>query len=86
MSLAVEIFLIRHKEETRGGEYVELMHSLFAKQSEKVWFFKNDSVAISSMLKEYLDMFRVKMRTYDSILDLKTSILRIVGYSMETYE
>ncbi|TSA57899.1 hypothetical protein D4R42_00720 [bacterium] len=40
MGLAVEIFLIRHKEETRGGEYVELMHALFRGLSEKIWFFK----------------------------------------------
>jgi hypothetical protein len=28
MRLAKVIFLIRHKEETRGGEYMELMHTL----------------------------------------------------------
>lgn len=83
MSLAVEIFLVRHKEETHGGEYVELMHALFTGQSEKVWLFRNNSITVSSMLMEYLDMFRVKIRTYDSSFDLKTSILRIVSYSVE---
>ena len=83
MGLAVEIFLIRHKEETRGGEYVELMHVLFTDQAEKMWFFKNNSITISSMLMEYLDKFRIKMRDYTNFDDLKTGILRIIGYSSE---
>lgn len=81
MGLATEIFLLRDKEETRGGEYVELMHALLRNQSEKTWFFKNSSIVLSSMLKEYLDKFRVKMRYYSNPDDLKTSIIRIIGYA-----
>jgi hypothetical protein len=83
MSLALEIFVVRHKEETRGGEYVELMHALFNDQSEKLWLFRNNSITVSDMLMEYLDMFRVKLRTYIDFTDLKTSILRIIRYSIE---
>lgn len=80
---AVEIFLIRHKAETRGGEYVELMHILFADKSKKLWFFKNTSIVISAMLEEYLDMFRVKIREYQNFEDLKICVTRIVRYSTE---
>jgi hypothetical protein len=80
---AAEIFLIRHKAETRGGEYVELMHVLFSDKSEKLWFFKNTSIVISSMLEEYLDMFRVKIREYQNLTELKNCVTRIVRYSVE---
>jgi hypothetical protein len=80
MNLAKEIFLIREEELTRGGEYVELMHALFSDEANKIWFFSKKSLTISSMLMEYLDMFRVKMRSYTGLPDLKKGIVRIVDY------
>jgi hypothetical protein len=35
MRIADVIFLLRDKEETRGGEYLELMHALFRGHAEK---------------------------------------------------
>lgn len=80
MQFTKTIFLIRHKEETRGGEYIELMHALFQRQSEKVWFFKKEGIHLSEMLMEYLDKFKINIRPYQNISDLKTGILRILGY------
>jgi hypothetical protein len=86
MSLALEIFLVRDLELTRGGEYIELMHALFAGQSGKVWFFRNNLIVVSSMLMEYLDMFRVNMRIYRNYDELETGITRIISHSIENEE
>jgi len=80
MRLAEAIFLIRHKEETRGGEYLELMHALFNGYSEKVWFFKKNGLKPSSMLMEYLDKFKVNMRTYSNEEELRSAVVRILKY------
>jgi len=82
MKLAKAIFLIRDKEETRGGEYVELLHALFQGHSNKVWFFKRNNMRLSAMLMEYLDKFRIKMRTYNDESDLKRAITRILKYEL----
>jgi predicted ATP-dependent protease len=80
---AKAIFLVRDKEETRGGEYLELMHSLFRKHGGKLWFLKKDGVILSSMLMEYLDKYSVKMRTYQAESDLKRTVLRILQYQLQ---
>jgi hypothetical protein len=74
------IFLIRHKEETRGGEYVELMYALNKGYAGKIWFFKNEGIILSSMLMEYMDMYKVTMRTYFKLEDLKSGVLRVLEY------
>ncbi len=83
MGLSKGIFLIREEELTRGGEYVELMHTLFSGKGKKIWFFKKDSIQVSSMLMEYLDTFEVKMRSYSKENELLAEIIRIVGYLEE---
>jgi len=82
MRLARVIFLVRDREETLGGEYVELMHALFQGHSEKVWFFKRNGVRVSAMLMEYLDKFRVNMRHYVKQQDLAAGIIRILRYEL----
>jgi hypothetical protein len=86
MSLAIEIFLVRDLELTRGGEYLEMMHTLFTNQSEKLWFFMKNSITLSSMLMEYLDIFRVKMRTYKNYSELRAALIRIITHSLENQE
>jgi hypothetical protein len=86
MGLARVLFLIRDKEETRGGEYVELMHALFQKHSEKIWFFKREGVRISEMLMEYLDRFGVKIRPYIDKQDLVEEIIRILRNILSSSE
>ena len=80
MQLAKTIFLIRHKEETRGGEYIELMHALFQRHFNKIWFFKKEGIHLSTMLMEYLDKSKINIRPYHNFSDLKTEILRILQY------
>ncbi|MEM2971740.1 MAG: hypothetical protein QW270_04885 [Candidatus Bathyarchaeia archaeon] len=80
--MAKAIFLIRHKEETRGGEYLELMHAIFSGYSEKVWFFKRNGLQLSAMLMEYMDKFKVNMRTYNNGKSLITAVTRILKYSL----
>ncbi|MEM2995242.1 MAG: hypothetical protein QXI91_04420 [Candidatus Bathyarchaeia archaeon] len=82
MRLAKAIFLIRHKEETRCGEYLELMHALFSGHSEKVWFFKRNGLQLLAMLMEYMDKFKVNMRTYNNGKSLTTAVTRVLKYSL----
>ena len=82
MQLAIEIFLIRHKEETRGGEYLELMHAIFQRHSDKVWFFKKEGIHLSDMLMEYLDSFRVKLRPYADLSELINEVSRVLEYTL----
>jgi hypothetical protein len=86
MQVTKAILLIRHKEETRGGEYLELMHALFRGYAEKIWFFKRNGIDLSAMLMEYLDKFKVKMRTYKKEQDLTTTIMRILKYELQSTE
>ena len=83
---AAAIFLLRNKEETRGGEYLELMHALFRGHAEKIWFLKKNEIVLSAMLMEYLDKYQVKMRTYCEDKDLKDTILRILKYQIQNSE
>lgn len=84
MRLAKALFLIRDREETRGGEYIELMHALSQGHSEKIWFFKRNGVRLSAMLMEYLDKFRVKIRPYTNQQDLITEAIRILTYELSS--
>jgi hypothetical protein len=83
MRNAKVIFLLRDKEETRGGEYLELMHALFRDHAGKLWFLKRNDIALSSMLMEYLDKYGVKLRTYQAESDLKTTVIRILHYQFQ---
>jgi len=82
MTTAKVIFLLREKEETRGGEYLELMHALFRGHAEKIWFLKKNSITLSAMLMEYLDKYKVKMRTYHEKSDLETAVIRTLKYQL----
>ena len=78
MQVAKRIFIIRDKEETRCGEYLELAHALMIKQSEKIYLFRQKDIELSQMLYEYLESFRVITRTYSDYCELRTIILRII--------
>ena len=80
---ATAIFLLRHKEETRGGEYLELMHALFRGHAGKIWFLKKNEIELSAMLMEYLDKYEVKMRTYHGERDLENTVMRTLKYQLQ---
>jgi hypothetical protein len=83
MSGSKAMFLLRDKEETRGGEYLELMHVLFRGQAGKLWFLKREGITLSAMLMEYLDKYGVKMRTYNTENDLKQAVIRTLQYRLQ---
>jgi len=83
MENAKVIFLLRDKEETRGGEYLELMHALFRGYAGKLWLLKKNGLVLSSMLMEYLDKYGVKMRTYQGKSDLKKAVIRVLQYHLQ---
>jgi hypothetical protein len=83
MLIARAIFFLRQKEETRGGEYLELMHALYKGYSEKIYLFKKDGIELSAMLMEYLDKHKVIMRTYQRELDLIDSMVRMIKYRLQ---
>ena len=80
---ATAIFLLRHKEETRGGEYLELMHALFRGHAGKIWFLKKNEIELSAMLMKYLDKYEVKMRTYHGERDLENTVMRTLKYQLQ---
>jgi hypothetical protein len=84
MKVAGKIFLIREKTETRGGEYIELMYALHHGYSAKIVFCKKDSIKLSGMLMEYMDIYNVNLRTYKNIRELNRNIGRIVEYHVCT--
>jgi len=82
MRISQNIILLRDKEETRGGEYLELLHAIFQNYSDKIWFFRRDGIQLSAMLMEYLDNFRIKIRSYNSEKNLLSSVMRVLGYEI----
>ena len=83
MRIADVLFLLRDKEETRGGEYLELMHGLFRGHAKKIWFLKKNGILLSTMLMEYLDKYEVKMRTYQGESDLENAVIRTLKYQLQ---
>jgi hypothetical protein len=83
MRNAKTIFLLRDKEETRGGEYLELMHALFRGHAQKIWVLNKNGIELSAMLMEYLDKYGVKMRQYRRESDLKDVVLRALQYQLQ---
>jgi len=79
MDFSKIILLIRHKEETRGGEYLELIYALNKTDPGKIWFFHNRDVELSGMLMEFLDRFEVKMRVYTDET-YAAVVLRVLDY------
>lgn len=62
---------------------MELMHALFRGHSNKIWFFKKESIELSAMLMEYLDKHKVVMRSYKSEQDLVDSMIRTILYRLQ---
>jgi len=80
MDISKVIMLIRQKEETRGGEYLELIYAL-NKKPNIVWYFYNRDIELSGMLMEFLDRFEVKMRVYTDETYV-TVVLRVLDYQI----
>lgn len=79
-------FLVRDKELTRGGEYIELAFILglgTERTRNRMWFMHRQLVPISKMAEEILDMYGVASRTYATENELLERIARITLYQAD---
>ncbi len=77
------VFVIRHKELTRGGEYIELAFLLGKGLDPRiVYILVNSEVKISVMLKELIDFTKINFRVYEDEDDLIETIIRIIYYEI----
>ena len=80
---AALIFVIRHRELTRGGEYIELAYLATAVESNKMWLMKREGVPLSTMVLEFLDSLGINMRTYSTQRELIAEAVRILRYRIK---
>ena len=78
-TISTSIFLIRHKELTRGEEYVELIHLLQQLSKDKLSFIKREGFDISTMAWEILDSYSIQYRTYKTEKDLLNRVKGLFG-------
>ncbi len=71
------ILVIRRKEETRGGEYIELAYGI-REHRDKFYFFAKKDISLSTMVDELLNKFNVQKRGYVDTNDLVKQVLDII--------
>jgi len=77
------IFVIRHKELTRCGEYIELAFLLGRGLApHTVYMLVNKEIEVSAMLKELIDYAEIHFRVYENEDDLIETVRRIVYYKV----
>jgi len=77
------VFVIRHRELTRCGEYIELVFLLSRNLDPRiVYMLVNREVEISAMLKELIDYIEINFRVYESEGDLLETVRRILYYKI----
>lgn len=77
------VFVIRHKELTRCGEYIELVFLLGKGLDPRmVYILVNSEVEISAMLKELIDYTKINFRAYKNEEDLLETVRRILYYEI----
>jgi len=79
------IIVVRDKEETRGGEIAELTFLILRNYGDKCILFKREGIKLSGMLMEFLDMYKVNIRSYSSQNELIESVIRYLRYRFEEY-
>lgn len=76
------ILLIRERELTRGGEYIELAFLLeTGTPPQKIKFIWNQKTPISTMVKELLAKYGFTIHTYKDQKTLQQEIHRIIYYN-----
>jgi hypothetical protein len=78
------VFLIRHKELTRGGEYIELCFLLLKEglSPSKVYIFIKNDIEISAMLEELIDATKINLRPYRDEEHLAETVRRVIYYEI----
>jgi hypothetical protein len=81
------VFLVRHRELTRGGEYIELTFLLdMGAPPSKIKFLWNKSIPISSMVKELFAVYGFTIHPYVDSDELRDEVHRIIYYNcLERY-
>ncbi|MGI0101239.1 MAG: hypothetical protein ACREA7_01430 [Nitrosotalea sp.] len=72
------VFLLRDRELTRGGEYIELVYLLGGDKlsPSKIYFLKNERIPLSEMIVDFLSKYGIKQVPYD---DINKLILDVTG-------
>lgn len=80
-------FLIRHRDLTRGGEYIELAYLLGTGiiQPSKLYFLKREGFDLSSMALEILDQYGIISRSYKNEKSSNREAVRIVKYFIQSH-
>lgn len=79
------IYLVKHLENTRGGELVELTYLLYRKNIKsnhdplKYEFFYKSEIEISTMVKEIVSNNRITPVVYRDYDDLQQRVFEITG-------
>lgn len=78
-------FVIRDRELTRGGEYIELVYLLDNAflDPQRTFFVKREDFSLSSMAWEILDLHNVQFRSYRKEQDLHIEAIRIFSHYLE---
>ncbi len=80
------VLLIRHKELTRGGEYIELPFLIMnGLPGNNAHVFVREGIPVSTMLKEFVDCYGIYMSSYKDEEDLLASVRRVVYYAIKKY-
>jgi len=80
-SLRCLVLVIRHKELTRCGEYIELGFLTGAGLPPRnIYFVHREGIRVSEMVYELMDYLGVNLRTYRELDDLLREVRRIIHY------
>lgn len=74
------VFLLRDRELTRGGEYIELVYLLGGDKlrPSKIYFLKNDRIPLSEMIVDFLSKYGIKQVPYNDINKLILDVTVII--------
>jgi len=51
--------------------------------ASKIWFLKKEGISLPTMIKEYLDLKLINMRSYQKVEELVNEAIRIIGYEIQ---
>ncbi len=76
------IIIVRHKELTRGGEYIELTFLLDrGAQPQKIKFLWNKDIPMSTMIKELLAAYGFAIHSYTDEEEMKDEVHSLIYYN-----
>ena len=70
--------VIRDREETRGGELIELAYALMSGYADKTWLFTKRCIKISTMVESILIQAGSHMMNYRDETDLLEKVLELI--------